>query len=100
MPLVLPSPAADPWQVLLRKGWHACELVRQEWCENAFWQIWDGSGKDGPVFSFKEPLQEVHVAGSCRGKEPAWRSKYSAVRLLARACRCMTLSGSAIAGRA
>ena len=64
MHLVLPSPTADPWQVALRKGWRACELVRQEWGEDIFWQIWDGSVNGTPVFSFKELLQEVHLVGS------------------------------------
>ncbi len=46
--LALPSSTPDLWQVALRKGCHAGELVRQEWGEDIFWQIWDGSKKDGP----------------------------------------------------
>jgi hypothetical protein len=57
--LVLPSPLADPWQVALRKGWAACELVRQEWGEEAFWRVWDRSTKDGPLCSFKQLLAQL-----------------------------------------
>ncbi len=67
MHLVLPSPVADPWQVALRKGWHACELLRQDVGEDTFWQVWDGSTKDGPALSLNELLQEVHLVGSYRG---------------------------------
>ena len=49
MHLVLPSPLADPWQVALRKGWAACELIRKGWGEDLFWRVWEHSTKDGPL---------------------------------------------------
>ena len=59
MHLVLPSPHADPWRVALRKGWHACSMVRQEWGEELFWKVWSGTSKDGPLLSFKRLLQQL-----------------------------------------
>ncbi len=82
MHLVFPSPRADPWHVPLQKGWGACELLWREWGEAVFWQVLDGSSKDGPLFSFKELLQEVSLAGNYRAAGPAWRVKCSALQLL------------------
>ena len=59
MHLVLPSPLADPWQVALGKAWKACELVRSEWGEAAFWRVWDNSAVDGPLLSFKRLLAQL-----------------------------------------
>ena len=59
MHMVLPSPLADPWQVALRKGWLACELVRAEWGEDVFWRVWDNSSRDGPLLSFNRLLAQL-----------------------------------------
>ena len=48
----MPSPMADPWRVALREGWHAGKPVRLEWGKEVFWQVWDGSEKDGPLLNF------------------------------------------------
>jgi hypothetical protein len=113
MHLMLPSPQADPWQVALRKGWLACELVRKEWGEELFWRVWDHSSRDGPLISFKKLLaqlpqsdlgsalqqpqqhQQLHppprpaagrsLADEFREAGPAWRSRCEAFPLLAKA---------------
>ena len=105
MHLVLPSPLADPWQVALRKGWAACELVRQEWGEEVFWRVWDRSTKDGPLCSFKQLLAQLpqpqqplfqprlplrpavghSLADSFRAGGPFWRNRGSAVQVLTKA---------------
>ncbi len=72
----------------------------QEWGEDTFWRMWDGSKKDGPVLSFREPLQDAQLAGSYRRDEPEWRSKCSAVRLLSRGLQVHDLSRSASTGLA
>jgi hypothetical protein len=64
MQLVLPSLRGDPWHVALTKGWHAAELIRQEWGEADFWRIWQGPSRDGPLASFKGLLKQVGLAAS------------------------------------
>jgi hypothetical protein len=70
MHLVLPSPQADPWHVALRKGWHACELVRKEWGEELFWRVWDCSSRDGPLLSFKRLLAQLPLSEQLLPQEP------------------------------
>ena len=53
MHLVLPCKSADPVRVALRKGWEACELIRQHIGEEQFAAVWRGSSGDGPVRSFR-----------------------------------------------
>ena len=111
MHLVLPSPLADPWQVALRKGWAACELVRREWGEESFWRVWDKSTKDGPVCSFRQLLAQLPqphqplfqprlplrpaaghtLADSFRGGGPVWRSRAAARQVLAKALQLQDL---------
>ena len=107
MHLVLPSPRADPWRVALRKGRHACHLVRQAWGEEAFWRIWGGTSKDGPLLSFKRlllqlpavrqgPAAEGVQGGSLeeqyRAADPAWGKRWEAWPLLDQALRAHDLS--------
>ena len=75
MHLALPCPQADPWRVALRKGWHACRLVRQEWGEERFWRIWAGTSKDGPLLSFKRLLLQLPRAGQCGATEGGGRER-------------------------
>ena len=67
MHLVRPSPLADLWQVALRKGWAACELIQKEWGEDLFWRVWDHSTKDGPLLSFKLLLAQLPQLSRCSG---------------------------------
>jgi hypothetical protein len=69
MQLVLPCPQADPWRVALRKGWHACSLVRHQGGEESFWKTWAGTSKDGPLLSFKKLLLQLPrtAQGGSRG---------------------------------
>ena len=71
MHLVLPCPQADPCRVALRKGWHACNVVRQVWGEERFWRVWAGTSKDGPLCSFKRLLLQLPGPGHHGGAEPA-----------------------------
>ncbi len=86
---MLPSWRSDPWQVALAKGWHAAELIRQEWGEADFWKVWQGTTRDGPLASFKELLQHIKLeasfAASAEGTGRARRSGHDASLMLTRA---------------
>ena len=103
MQLVLPCPQADPWRVALRKGWHACNVIRQEWGEELFWRVWAGTTKDGPLLSFKRLLLQLpaelvpaqlpqsSLEQVYRAAGPAWLKKCEAWPLLDKALRAYDL---------
>ena len=82
MHLALPCKLADPVRVALRKGWECCSLVRRQWGDAVFADVWEGSAADGPLLSFRRLLQEVGLEASFAAGRPEWRRKRSAYRLL------------------
>ena len=81
MHLALPCKLADPVRAALRKGWEGCSLVRRQWGDAVFADVWEGSIADGPLLSFRRLLQEVGLEAFAAGR-PEWRRKHSAYRLL------------------
>ena len=59
MHLALPCKSADPCRVALRKGWECCALVRRQWGDAVFAEVWRSSSSD-----------------------PTWRRQHSAYRRL------------------
>ena len=56
MHLALPCKSADPCRVALRKGWDCCALVRRQWGDAVFAEVWRNSSSDGPLPSFRRLL--------------------------------------------
>ena len=82
MHLALPCKSADPVRVALHKGWECCSLVRRQWGDAVFAEVWEGSAADGPLRSVRQLLQEVGLEASFAAGRPEWRRKHSAYRLL------------------
>ena len=82
MHLALPCKSADPFRVALRKGWECCSLVRRQWGDAVFAEVWESSSADGPLLSFRRLLQEVGLEASFVAGGPTWRRKHSAYRRL------------------
>ena len=82
MHLALPCKSADPCRVALRKGWECCALVRRQWGDAVFAEVWRSSSSDGPLHSFRRLLQEVGLEASFAAGGPTWRRKHSAYRRL------------------
>ena len=78
MHLVLPTKAADPYRIALRKGWECCSLVRRLWGEELFSRIWALTARDGPLLSFKKLLAEHGIEHSFMAGGPEWSAKHPA----------------------
>ena len=82
MHLALPCKSADPCRVALHKGWECCALVRRQWGDAVFAEVWRSSSSDGPLHSFRRLLQEVGLEASFAAGGPTWRRQHSAYRRL------------------
>ena len=80
--LVLPTKAADPHRIALRKGWACCSLARRLWGEELFSRIWALTARDGPLLSFKKLLAEHGIEHSFMAGGPEWSAKHSAHKRL------------------
>ncbi len=78
----LPCKTADPVRVALRNGWECCSLVRRQWGDEVFAEVWESSSADGPLLIFRRLLQEVGLEASFIAGGPTWTRKHSAFRRL------------------